>query len=100
MRALHIKINDEMDTTFNSRGGRFSKIYNSPEGHLNYFEYKSWKGFIRAVGKVLTRPPKIIEYISKGYELIIKILKEGYGSADYCAGVRFPFLPKHLKLIQ
>ena len=75
MRALHIKINDEMDTTFNSRGGRFSKIYNSPEGHLNYFEYKSWKGFIRAVGKVLTSASKIIEYNSEGYGTIINNLK-------------------------
>ena len=51
---FQVAINDELDTTFTADGGRYSKIYDNPQGFIASHSYKTEQGFITALKKVMT----------------------------------------------
>lgn len=63
---IQVKINDNLETIFHSSGERFTKIYTSPNGYDVYTEYKTKRGFLNAIKRVITNDSEIRSWNEDG----------------------------------
>ncbi len=61
-----VKINDNNDTTFTSENGKFQKIWDNDKGFMMSHSYKTEKGFVNAIKKVITSESKIVAWNEDG----------------------------------
>ena len=63
---IQVKINDNLETIFHSSGDKFRKIYTSPNGYDVYREYKTKRGFLNAIKRVITNDSEIRSWNEDG----------------------------------
>jgi len=63
---IQVKINDNNDTVFNSTNGRYMKTWDNTNGFMSSFTYKSKKGFLNALKKVITTDSEVKSWNKDG----------------------------------
>lgn len=63
---IQVRINDENNTTFTAHNNNFNKMWDDSRGFMNSRSYKTQKGFITAIKKVLTEDSTIMAWNEDG----------------------------------